>query len=596
MAQIFGLNCLELAQNQVMDALRWPTCAGVLLLAMLAAGLARADRGVSDVVTANPDPLDFTNGLSIAELIGADRFYSNGFTGSSAILANVEAGHIWSGHEALTHVNTFFNGTGAVGDADRHATWVGQVLGGRATATGGEYQQGIAHGAAIWSSALATSWVGSPYTRSFNFTLDSVADAYKQVTLVGINGQTADVTNSSWSDGSDPEAARYEDSRAVDAIALRSGKTMVFSAGNRGPSAGTVGAPASGYNVITVGSLGNDVSVPRYGSVSAFSSRGPQPIYIPNVQNPNYFGGADGTVIPNARAVVDLVAPGENLVAALYGGTTGGNAGGIDLTGNALYSNVSGTSFAAPIVAAGATLMADAARQRLGGDSHALDGRVMKANLLNSASKIGGWDNGQTLGADGVIRTTQALDYTSGAGTLNLNQAYDQLLAGTIDVAGTAGGVIRTSGWDFGIASDAAPNDYRFDSPIAGGSTLTVTLDWFIDRQIDLITNVNLEVSFDNLDLQVWSMDGLAIDSLVAESTTLYNEVEHLSFHVPATDRYLIRVLFAGEVWDLTNDVNQTTYGLAWSVSGIAIPEPSSIASLGAVTLFRRRRIQASNH
>ena len=528
-----------------------------------------------DVITANPDPSDFTNGSSIATLIGADRFYAAGFNGSSAIVANVEAGHVWNGHQALTHLNTFVTGTGALGQVDRHATWVGMVINGRPTLAGNEYQQGIAHGATMWSAAIATVWIGSPFTRSFDFSVNSFADAYKQVTISSTGAPVADVTNSSWSDGTDIEAARYDDySRAVDAIALTSGKTMVFSAGNRGPGSNSVGAPASGYNVIAVGSLGSDLSVPQYGSVSSFSSRGPQPIYIPNVASPNFFSGTDGIVIANARAAVDIVAPGENLVSAFYGGTTGGNQNGINTPGNNQYTNVSGTSFAAPIVAGAATLMADAARQTFGNGTKALDGRVMKANLLNSATKIAGWNNGQSLGGDGVIRTSQALDYAAGAGALNLNRAFDQLIAGTRDVSGTTGGTIDPIGWDYGLVSDTQPTDYRFGSMLSGGSTLTVTLDWFIDRSINLSTNATLEVSFDNLDLQIWSSNGGVPDALVAESKTLYNEVEHLSFNLPATDEYMIRVLFAGEVWDLTSDLNQTAFGLAWA--GVAVPEPAS--------------------
>lgn len=558
----------------------------------LASGLALASlahAATGDLITSNPDPNNFTDGIDIATVIGADRFYSAGFNGSSAIVANVEAGFVWKGHESLSHLNTFITGTGALGQDDRHATWVGMVINGRPTPAGGLHQRGLAYGATMWSGAIATVWIGTPFTRSFDFTVNSFADAYKAATISAAGAPTADVINSSWSDGSDLEAARWEDySRAVDAIAAVSGKTMVFSAGNRGPGSNSVGAPASGYNVIAVGSLGSDVSVPLYGSVSSFSSRGPQPIYIPNVQAANFFTPGHGTVIQNARAAVDIVAPGENLVSALYGGTTGGNAGGFDTPGADLYSNVAGTSFAAPVVASGATLMADAARQTLGNSTRALDGRVMKANLLNSATKIAGWDNGQATGLDGVIRTTQALDYAAGAGALNLNKAFDQLLSGTTDVAGTGGGAISAIGWDYGIVSDANPNDYSFTAPLLGGSTLTVTLDWFIDRSIDLQTNATLEVSFDNLDLQVWSTDGFAADALVAESITQYNEVEHLSFVLPRTDTYLLRVLFAGEVWDLTNDVNQTAYGLAWA--GTVVPEPASAAWLLAAAMMKRRR------
>ena len=564
-----------------------------LACALALASPAFAGRGELSVVTSNPNPSDPTDGESIAAIVGADRFHAAGLTGSSAIVANVEAGYVWNGHETLTHVSKYVAGTGALAEFDRHATWVGMILGGRPTAAGGEHQRGIAYGADLWSGAIATNWVGSPYTRSFDYTVDSMADAYERVLITGVDGRTADVTNSSWSDGSDPEAGRFGDfSRAVDAIARTSTKTMVFSVGNRGPTAGTVGTPAAGFNVIAVASLGNDLSTPRYDSVSSFSSRGPQPIFIPNRRDADYDADpSSGTIIPAARAAIDISAPGENLVSALYGGTTGGNAGGQEIPGNANYSSpLNGTSFATPIVGGGATLMADAARQRFGSDTRALDGRVMKANLLNSADKISGWDNGQSIDA-GVVRTTQALDHASGAGRVNLSRAYDQLLSGTADVAGTGGGVITGTGWDYGIVAEGAPNTYLFNAALVGGSTLTVTLDWFIDRDIDLATNATLESSFDDLTLQVRAID---TDALVAESATAYNEVEHLSFTVPTTAAYSLNVLWAGEVWDLVNDANVTTYGLAWTAT--VVPEPGTLSAFAvlALALKRRRVIQRS--
>lgn len=574
-----GLTCVLVSSESRLPIRPTAVCR---LAIVIAAGLAAPGFAV---VTANPNPSNPVDGASIAGIVGADRFYANGFTGSSATVANVEAGYIWNGHEALGHVQNYFAGTGALGEFDRHGTWVGMILGGRATANGGGYQQGIAYGADLWSGAIATQWFG---LTSFDYTPQSLADAYKAVLVTGVNGKTADVTNSSWSDGSDPEAGRYGDySRAVDAIAAVSKKTLVFSVGNRS-NAGTVGTPAAGFNVIGVASLGSDVSSPVYGSVSSFSSRGPQPIFIPNVRNADYDANpSSGTIIPAARAAVDIAAPGENLVSAFYGGTTGGNRNGVDGGGgSATYSSpISGTSFATPIVAGGATLMADAARQRFGNASKALDGRVMKANLLNAADKIAGWNNGQSLQA-GVIRTTQALDYASGAGRLNLSKSYDLLLSGTADVAGTGGGIISSIGWDYGIVSQGSPNDYSFAAPLIAGSTLTVTLDWFADREIDLATDATLESSFDDLTLQVRTLVG---DMLIAESASAYNEVEHLNFTIPTTAAYEIRVLWAGEVWDLVNDANQTTYGLAWS--GTMVPEPGlGLGAVAIIALLRRRK------
>ena len=61
--------------------------------------------------------------------------------------------------------------------------------------------------------------------------------------------------------------------------------------------------------------------------------------------------------------------------------------------------------------------MADAARSR-SLSANALDARVIKANLLNAATRIAGWSNGESPhpNGNGGVKTTQSLDYVSGAG------------------------------------------------------------------------------------------------------------------------------------------------------------------------------------
>ena len=146
------------------------------------------------------------NGLSINRHVGADRFYNEGYTGTRAVVANVEGGHVWNGHETLGHVSNFFDarqtyinngfGFGTLGQADRHATWVAQVNGGRGP---NEYQRGIAHGADLWSGAIATSYSGAPWSNNWGWSRGhAFTDAYALPTLSGVNGRTADVVNSSW--------------------------------------------------------------------------------------------------------------------------------------------------------------------------------------------------------------------------------------------------------------------------------------------------------------------------------------------------------------------------------------------------------------
>ena len=51
-------------------------------------------------------PVSFSGG-NVNNIVGANTFYANGITGQGSITANVEAGHIWNGHETLTHVSQY---------------------------------------------------------------------------------------------------------------------------------------------------------------------------------------------------------------------------------------------------------------------------------------------------------------------------------------------------------------------------------------------------------------------------------------------------------------------------------------------------------
>src|SRR5262249_11741345 len=89
---------------------------------------------VSNIVSSSSGPNPFS-GPVINVVVGATRFYDEGYFGFGATVANVEAGHIWNGHESLAHVTTFVQETAnpgpQTGEFDRHATWVGAVIGGR---------------------------------------------------------------------------------------------------------------------------------------------------------------------------------------------------------------------------------------------------------------------------------------------------------------------------------------------------------------------------------------------------------------------------------------------------------------------------------
>lgn len=541
------------------------------------------------IVSSNTGP-NVTDGLYINEFVGATRFYAEGYTGERVVVANIEGGHVWNAPATLAHVQTFLDARsiylqngfnpGALGEYDRHATWVGALIAARGDQP---YQKGIAYGAQLWSGAVATDWSGTAPTGQFGWSRGHAFTApYAQALLTGVGGRRADVVTSSWGSGSGASGADVF-AVALDGIAKASRRTVVFSAMNNGPASNTISSPQSGYNAIVVGALGNDLA--GYPSIAAFSSR-----------SPSDYSGPDGFV-PGARARVDIVAPGQNLTSpAHYAGVGGGNRTGVDPSGGAtnwIAWNLEGTSFSAPIVAAGATLLNDVAYDRFADNEHAHDGQVIKAVLLNSARKPQGWDNGQRVDQDGVTRTTQALDYVYGAGVLDLHKAFDQFATGTADAQGLAGGTgLAAHGWDFAEVAQDGVNTYGFAVDFQAGDWFTATLNWYVGRS--WLGNevagavMTSEDYFTNLSLGLWWLDGGAW-TLVAESDAAYINTEHLALTLGQTGQYELRVSWVGERYDLVGNDAQT-YGLAWMSA--PVPEAQSVwlalAGVGVVVVFRR--------
>jgi subtilisin family serine protease len=552
--------------------------ASVLLSPLSSLAQTTEQLGIGHIVSSNSGPNAFS-GLNINNVVGANTFYTAGFTGTRSIVANLEAGHIWNGHETLTHVNTFINGTGTVAAVsgntaamDRHATWAGHTIGGRSTSVGAQgYQRGIAYGSTLWSGSLATNWSGAPYSLSFNFNFAAMIEPYRTALVTGVAGQTADVVNSSWGFSGD-SIGRSIFTRGVDSLVSQSGKIVVFSAGNTGPTSNTVGGPATGYNTWSIAALGSDTDATPYNTVSSFSSRGPNDVFIPNSST-----GSTGTTIANARVKVDLAAPGQNLTLAYYGGATGGNAGGVADGGSNLYSiNIAGTSFAAPIVAAGAALIVDVSKAN--GLTNGTDTRVVKTILQTTASKTAGWSNAQTL-SGGVITTTQALDPNVGAGRMNLTSAlpFVNSSAATRDVPGTTSGnlgIVSSFGWDFGIVQRLGQNEYFSNTNMPTGSTISVTLNWLARRALTGVDfNSLADNGLANLDLEVWRIIDGIFTTRVARSSSLYNNTEHLFFQTPSDGLYGIRVTYASDVYRFDGNTSEI-YGISWLYS--PVPEPST--------------------
>ena len=343
-----------------------------------------------------------------------------------------------------------------------------------------------------------------------------------------------------------------------------------------------VGGPASGYNSISVGAVGN-YTYNDFSTVADFSSRGPQDYYDP----------VNG-VIPGVRAPVDIVAPGTSMVVAFYGGQTGGNGLSLSTTtpnpsGGAKdwYTfGAAGTSYAAPLVTGGVALLKSTSYLIGAGDDWR-NSLVIKAVLLNSATKLPGWDNGQHVDpTTGVTVTTQALDWSQGAGMLNLTNAFNEYLGATPDVSGT-GGAIGTNGWSLGSISysnnplSLSHNDYQFTLTLQAFDVLDVTLCWFRNLSAPVFTDnadpnlqtlVTQDTGLANLDLQIWNSD---FTTLFASSQTLYNDVQELHYTLPTDGQYGIRVIYAGQTFGTPQAKTTASHGMLPT-----FPNPAASRSL----------------
>jgi len=535
-------------------------CLLVALMMPLRAGAAasESDFFAAPFVGGEPVWVSFAN-----DRVGWRPLAEAGFLGSSTVVGNIEAGHIWTGHEvfarnpAVTNSFITYANPHALNELDFHATMVGHVLAGSAYDGTGYSLLGVGMvpEATVVSGSVATSF-SSTSLGSFSTTYDSVVNPYRAL-LTGEGVPQADVINSSWG-GFDPAAASAE-ALALDGLAAQNpNSTLVSSAGNSG--AAPVGWPGSGYNGITVGALGEK----NFLSPASFTSRGLV----------DFFDPVTGVVSSNVRVAVDLAAPGDHFYLAAYLGNEGGIAAALpgfvqEPSPTDLYFiDVGGTSYASPMVAGGLAVLKDAANRdalwNLNDVPEAHDTRVTKSVLMAGARETYGWNNLQTPGPDGAAVTTQALDAATGAGAMDLMRSAEAYLFGTRGLPDEGGGLIASAGWDFASVSLGGTNDYFFGGAFGQDVELTVSLNWFAGRSFDMDTNLGSNLSFADLNLEVWEVSGGAFSSLVGASSTLFNNSEYLRLDLAGNTSYGLRVTFDGMVFDQTAGVTSESYGLAW--------------------------------
>ncbi len=240
------------------------------------------------------------------------------------------------------------------------------------------------------------------------------------------------------SDGTDPV------SLALDQISEQYGTLFVVAAGNDGPEPGTVDAPGTADDALTVG------AIDAHNEVAGFSSRGPRV--------------GDHAMKP------DVSAPGVDIVGARAAGTWLGDPVG------ASYVTLSGTSMATPHVAGAAAVLA--------GEHPEWSWAQLKAVLVDTATPIaaGGYDVGagdvniaHALSQQ-VISATEHLDF----GFAGFPQDGAQPLArtATLSNTGTAATTVRLAASLRGApAAMVTVSPTSLTIPAGGSGTVTVTVN-----------------------------------------------------------------------------------------------------------------------
>ena len=361
----------------------------------------------------------------------------------------------------------------------------------------------------------------------------SITDLYASLQQAAAGG--ASIHSNSW--GSDARGAYTATSAAVDAFTRQQQSMLVtFSAGNSGPGADTIGAPATAKNAMTVGALNHGNST----TVVSFSSRGPTD---------------DGRTKP------DIQAPGVGIVSA--GGDTNNNP----TPEPPVTHTMSGTSMSNPTVAGGAAL----ARQYFtdgfypGGTRNSADadipsGALLKAVLLNGTRADAGFN-------------IPSNDYGWGRIWLDNNLYFngDDRYFRHWDVA-----------HDAGLAQGESES---FEVQLGAGQEFRATLAWFdvagaVGSGVTLVNDLDLEVTAPGGVIYRGNVFASGSQSSTGGSFDRINTVEQVRLTAPTAGSYSIRVI--GAAVPGNGEPFSDRQGYALVVSAVAATPPALAAPAAA--------------
>ncbi|WP_081716759.1 S8 family serine peptidase [Leptolyngbya sp. Heron Island J] len=340
-------------------------------------------------------------------------------------------------------------------------------------------------------------------------------------------------------------------------------KALYVIAGNQG--GGGIPLPTDNFNGINVA---YSTQVDGQFVKVDYANAGSEPTF-----NPRGTSAPESNVGP--RRSINLIAPGDDIRM-------------LNPDGQTIFS--SGSSFAAPHVAATVALLQEWGDRQIRTANWSLDSRepmVMKAVLLNAADKLMDTGDGQNLGMGKTVLDEANLTWIEsdayrdpkvplhvelGTGQLNAYRAYEQFNGGQ-----WSPGNVAIRGWDYNAlalnseSSSAQATqyaDYAIDTPLRANSYFAATLAW--ERQISLIDDNNNDLydigeSFDNqglnnLSLYLMPADENDIANSIWSSVSDVDSVEHIFHKIPQTGRYKLRVVYSQQI---TSEARQA-YALAW--------------------------------
>ena len=277
-----------------------------------------------------------------------------------------------------------------LGDPGGHGTHVAGLIAGDGTASDGAYT-GVAPGANLVDVRVINASGAS-----------NVSTVLAGLQWVLSNRARYNIRVANLSLGT-PEQTSYTLSPLSAAVEVLqyAGVSVVVSAGNSGPGAGTITAPGDDPFVITVGAADdNRTSTLADDSVAAFSSAGPT----------RYDSLAKPDIVAPGRRMVSLRSPGSALDALLPDRqvTASGSP-------TAEYFTLSGTSMAAPMVAGAVALLLER--------DPTLTPREVKQRLLSTAAPLS-FGSRYTRGA-GLLDTLAAVASTDHGGWKDRSRVSD---------------------------------------------------------------------------------------------------------------------------------------------------------------------------